>query len=70
MVNSDIIESNKVSDTKNPLIHCNLFVSKVENGDILSTGQYKSHQSSTNLQIKKLQNFFRSMKIEQRDTTG
>ena len=58
MVISDIIESNKVCDTKSPLVHCNLFVSKVENGDILSIGQYKSHQSSTNLQIKKLKKLF------------
>ena len=58
MVISDIIESNKICDTKIPLIHCNLFVSKVENGYILSIGQYKSHQSSTNLQIKKLKKTF------------
>ena len=71
MIYSDIIEYNIVGDTKTPLLRCISFISKVKNGDIKSTGQYMNYQSFTNLQIKKfLKNFFHSIKIELRDTTG
>ena len=39
MIFSDIIEFNIVGDTKTPLLRCILFISKVKNGDIISTGQ-------------------------------
>ena len=68
MIYSDIIEYNIVGDTKTPLLRC---ISKVKNGDIVSTGQYMNYQSFTNLQFKKLlKNSFHSIKIELRDTTG
>ena len=71
MIYSDIIEYNIVGDTKTPLLRCIPFISKVKNGDIISTGQYMNYQSFTNLQIKKLlKNSFHSIKIELRDTTG
>ena len=71
MIYSDIIENNIVGDTKTPLLRCIPFISKVKNGDILTTGQYMNYQSFTNLQFKNLlKNFFHSIKIELRDTTG
>ena len=71
MIYSDIIEYNIVGDTKTPLMCCIPFISKVKNGDIISTGHYMNYQSFTNLQFKKLlKNSFHSIKIELRDTTG
>ena len=71
MIYSDIIEYNIVGDTKTPLLRCILFISKVKNGDIISTGQYMKYQSFTKLQFKKLfKKSFHSIKIELRDTTG
>ena len=70
MIYSDIIEYNIVDDTKT-LLRCISFISKVKNGDIISTGQYMNYQSIANLQYKKLlKNSFHSIKIELRDTTG
>ena len=64
MIYSDIIEYNIVGDTKTPLLRCIPFISKVKNGDIISTGQYMNYQSFTNLQFKKLlKNSFHSIKI-------
>ena len=54
MIYSDIIEYNIVGDTKTPLLRCIPLISKVKNGDIISTGQYMNYQSFTNLQFKKL----------------
>ena len=71
MIYSDIIEYNIVGDTKTPLLRCTPFISKVESGDIISTGQYMDYQSFKNLQFKKLlKNSFHSIKIELRDSTG
>ena len=71
MIHSDIIEYNIVGDTKTPLVRCIPFISKVKNGDRISTGQYMNYHSFTNLQFKKLlKNSFHSIKIELRDTTG
>ena len=53
MIQSDIIEYNIVGHTKLPLLRCILFISKVKNGGIISTGQYMK-QFLTNLQFKKL----------------
>ena len=39
MIYCDIIEYNIVGDTKTPLLRCILFISKVKNGDTISTGQ-------------------------------
>ena len=54
MIYSDIIEYNIVGDTKTPLLRCIPFISKVKNGDIISTGQYMNYQSFTNLQFEKI----------------
>ena len=71
MTYSDFIDYNIVGDTKTPLLRCILFISKVKNGDIISTGQYMNYQSFTNLQFKKLlKSSYHSIKIELRDTTG
>ena len=51
MIYSDTIEYNIVGDTKNPLLRCIPFISKVKSGDIISTGQYMNYQSFTNLQF-------------------
>ena len=71
MISSDIIEYYMVGDTKTPLLRCIPFISKVKNGDIISTGQNMIYQSYTNLEFKKLlKNSFQSLKVELRDTTG
>ena len=69
MICSHIIEYNIVGDTKTPLLRCIPFISKVKSGDIISTGQYMSYQSFTNLRFKNLlKNSFHSIKIELRDS--
>ena len=65
MIYSDIIEYNEAGNTKTRVLRYIPFISKVKNGDIISTGQYMTYQSFTNLQFKKLlKNFFHSIKIE------
>ena len=68
MIYSDIIEYKIEGDTKTSLLRCIPFISKIKNGDILSTGKYINFQSFTNLQFEKLKK--NSIKIELRDTTG
>ena len=69
MIYSDIVEYNIVGDTKAALLRCIPFISKVKNGDIISTGQYMSYQNFPNLQFKKtLKNSFHSIKLELRDS--
>ena len=71
MIYSDIVEYNIVGDTKAPLLRCIPFISKIKNGDIISTGQYMNYQAFSNLQFKRLlKNSFHSIKIELRDSTG
>ena len=70
MIYSDIIEYNKVGDTKTPLLRCIPIISKVKSGDIISTGQCKNYPSFTNLQFEKLlKNSFHSITIELRDVS-
>ena len=60
---SDIIEYNIAGNTKTPVLRCIPFISKVKNGDIISTVQYMTYQSFTNLKFKKLlKNSFHSIK--------
>ena len=40
MIYTDIVEYNIVRDTKEPLLRCFPFISKLKSGDILTTGQY------------------------------
>ena len=51
---NDIVEYNIVGDTKAALLRCIPFISKVKNGDIISTGQYMNYQNFLNLQFKKI----------------
>ena len=41
---TDLIEYNIVGDTKAPLLRCFLFISKIQSGDIITTGQYMNYQ--------------------------
>ena len=71
MIYSDIVDYNIVGDTKAALLRCIPFISKVKNGDIISTGQYMNYQNFPNLQFKKiLKNSFHSIKLELRDSYG
>ena len=54
MIYSDIIENNKVSDTKTLLLRCIPFISKAKIGDISSTGQYMNYHSFTFLHLEKV----------------
>ena len=53
MIYSDIVEYSIVGDTEAALLPCILFISKVKNGHITSTGQYMNYQNFPNLQFKK-----------------
>ena len=65
MIYSDIVEYNIVGDTKAAFLRCILSISKVKNGDIISTGQYVKYQNFPNLQfLKKLKNSFHSIELE------
>ena len=71
MIYSDIVEYNIVGDIKAALLRCIPFISKIKNGDIISTGQYMNYQNFPNLQFKKiLKNSFHSIKLELRDSYG
>ena len=70
MIYSDIVEYNIVGDTKAALLRCIPFISKIKNGDIISTGQYMNYQNFPNLQFKKIKNSFHSIKLELRDSYG
>ena len=71
MIYTDIVEYKIVGDTKAALLRCIPFISKVKNGDIISTGQYMNYQNFPNLQFKKiLKNSFHSKKLELRDSYG
>ena len=51
MIYSDIVEYNIVGDIKAALLRCIPFLSKVKNGDIISTGQCMNYQNFPNLQF-------------------
>ena len=71
MIYSDIFEYNVVVDTKAAPLKCILFIFKIKNGDIISTGQYMNYQNFSNLQFKKiLKNSFHSIKLELRNSYG
>ena len=71
MIYNDLIEYNIVGDTQVPLLRCFPFISKLKNGDILTTGQYMNYQTFSNLQFRPLLiNSFHSNHIELRDTSG
>ena len=71
MTYTDIVEYNFVGDTKVPLFRCFPFISKLDSGDILTTGQYMNYQTFSNLQFKRLlKNFFHSIHTGLGDTSG
>ena len=71
MIYTDLIEYKSVGDTKAPLLRCFLFISKLEAGDIITTGQYMNHQTFSNLQFRPLlKNSFPSIHIDLRDRSG
>ena len=71
MIYSDQVEYNIVGDTKAPLLRCLPFISKLKGGDILTTGQYMTYQTFSNLQFRPLlKNSFHSIHIGLRDTSG
>ena len=71
MIYSDIVEHNIVGDTEAPLLRCFPFISKLEGGDITTTGQYMNYQTFSNLQFRPLlKNSFHSLHIDLRDTSG
>ena len=68
---SDLIEYNIDGDTKAPLLRCCLFISQLNSGDIITTGQYMNYQTFSNLQLRPLlKNSFHSIHINLRDTSG
>ena len=71
LIYSDLVEYNIVGDTKPPLLRCFPFISKLNGGDIITTGQYMNYQTFSNLQFRPLlKNFFHSIHIDLRDTSG
>ena len=71
MIYSDLVEYSIVGDTKAPLLRCFPFISKLKGGDIITTGQYMNYQTFSNLQFRPLlKNFFDSIHIDLRDTSG
>ena len=71
MIYSDLVEYNIVGDTKAPLLRCFPFISKLNGGDIITTGQYMNYQTFSNLPFRPLlKNSFHSIQIDLRDTPG
>ena len=46
MIYSDIVEYNIIGDTKAALLRCFPFISKIKNGDIISTGHWTIYELS------------------------
>ena len=68
---SNLVEYSIVGDTKAPLLRCFPFISKLKEGDIITTGQYMNYQTFSNLQFRPLlKNSFHSINIDLRDTSG
>ena len=71
MIYTDLIEYNIVGDTKIPLLRCIPFILKLKAGEITTTGRYMNYQTFNNLQLRPLlKNFFHSIHIDLRDTSG
>ena len=71
MIYSDLVEYSIVGDTKAPLLQCFSFILELKGGDIITTGQYMNYQTFSNLQFRPLlKNFFHSIHIDLRDTSG
>ena len=71
MIYSDLVQYNIVGNTNAPLLRCFPFMSKLKGGDIITTGQYMNYRTFSNLQVRPLlTNFFHSIHIDLRDTSG
>ena len=71
MIYTDIVEYNIVGDPKAPLIRCFPFISKLQSGDIITTGQYMNYQTFSHFQFRRLlKNSFHSIHIDLQDTSG
>ena len=71
MIYTDLIEYNVVGNTKAPLLHCFLFISKLKAGDIITSGHYMNYQTFSNLHFRPpVKNSFHGIHIDLRDTSG
>ena len=71
VIYTDIVEYNIAGDTKVSLLCCFPFISELNSGDIITTGQHMNYQAFSNLQFRRLlRNLFQSMHIDLRDTSG
>ena len=71
MIYSNLVENNIVGDTKTPLLRCFPFISKLQGGDIITTGEYMNYQTISKLQFRPLlRTTFYSIHIDLRDTSS
>ena len=71
MIYTELLEYNTVGDTKVPLLRCFPLISKLNPGDILSTGQNMNYQTFSNLHFRPLlKNSLHSIHLDLRDTSG
>ena len=71
MIITDNVEYNMVWDTQALLLRCFSSISKLKSGDTITTRQYMNYQTFSNLQFRRLlKNFFLSIQIHLRDTSG
>ena len=71
MIYIELIDYKIVGDTKPPLLRCFLFISKLNAGDNITTGQYVNYQTFSKLQFRPLlKNFFHSTHFDLRDMSG
>ena len=69
MIYTDIFEYNKVGDLKVLLLRLYAFISKVKSGVAITTGEYRTYQTVSNLQFRRLlKNSFHSVQTDLRDT--
>ena len=70
IIYTDNVEYNINGDTKAPLLRCFPFISKLNSGDIITTGQFMNDQTFSNFQFRRLlKNSFHSIHNDLRDTS-
>ena len=70
MIYSNLVDYNIVGDTKAPFLRCFPFISKLNGGDIITTGQYMNYQTFSNLQFRPLlKNSLHSIHIDLTNTS-
>ena len=71
MTYKELIEYNIVGEGKYPLLCCFSFISKLDAGGILTTGQYMNYPIFSSLQCRQLlENSFHSIHNDKRNTSG